>query len=75
MVEIVCSPKITNLKYHNIRQDLLPKITAFKYIISANLLGYNEVPDLGQSLYNIPVFVQAMDEYDEKLKLEKEINP
>lgn len=69
MVEIVCSPKITNSKYHNIRQDLLPKITAFKYIVSANLLGYNEVPDLGQSLYNIPVFIQAMDEYDEKLNL------
>lgn len=65
-VQIVCSPKITNLKYHSIRQDLLPKITAFKYIVSEGLLGYNEVPDLGQSLYNIPVFVQAMDEYDEK---------
>ncbi|MFK7968392.1 MAG: 7-carboxy-7-deazaguanine synthase QueE [Rickettsiaceae bacterium] len=65
-VEIVCSPKITNLKYHNIRQDLLPKITAFKYIISENLSGYREVPELGQALYNIPVFVQAMDEYDEE---------
>ena len=67
--EIVCSPKITNLKYHNIRQDLLTKITAFKYIISANLAGYSEVPDLGQSLYDIPVFVQAMDEYDEELNI------
>lgn len=68
-VEIVCSPKVTNFKYHNIRQDLLPKITAFKYIVSANLPAYSKVPDLGQSLYDIPVFVQAMDEYDEKLNL------
>lgn len=68
-IDIVCSPKITNSKYHNIRQDLLPKITAFKYIISANLPGYDKVLDLGQSLYDIPVFIQAMDEYDEKLNI------
>ncbi len=68
-IDIVCSPKIANSKYHNIRQDLLPKITAFKYIISANLPGYDKVPDLGQSLYDIPVFIQAMDEYDEKLNI------
>lgn len=65
-IEIICSPKVTNLKYHNIREELMPKITAFKYIISEHVAGYNKVPELGQSLYSIPVFVQAMDEYDEK---------
>ncbi|NDB87187.1 MAG: hypothetical protein EB127_31570, partial [Alphaproteobacteria bacterium] len=36
-IDIICSPKVTNSKYHNIREELLPKITAFKYIISANI--------------------------------------
>ena len=69
-IEIVCSPKVTNGKYHNINEQLLPKITVFKFLISNNIPGYNNVPNLGQVLYNISVFVQAMDEYNEKLNAE-----
>ncbi len=63
-VEIVCSPKVSNNKYLSISADLLPRITAFKFLISSNIENYASVPELGQSKYDIPVFVQAMDEYD-----------
>lgn len=65
-VFIVCSPKISNKKYHKIREDLLPKINNFKFIISAQNLDYNHVGEVGQSLFNIPVYVQPMDEYDDE---------
>lgn len=63
-VEIVCSPKVSNGKYHQINEQLLSRINAFKFLISANLPGYNTVSDfcVGRT-----VFVQAMDEYDEEL--------
>ena len=73
-VEIVCSPKVANGKYHKINQDLLTKINAFKYLISTNIPGYSEVPELGQSNYQIPVFVQAMDEYDQAKNTENKQN-
>lgn len=62
-VGIVCSPKISNGRYHPIRPDLLPKISAFKFIISKTLPYYEDVMEIGQSQYNIPVYVQPMDEY------------
>jgi len=68
-VKIVCSPKITQSKYHEIRPDLLPKINAFKYLISANTKGYDYVPNLGQIIHNIPVYIQAMDDYNEEKNL------
>jgi len=64
-VEVCCSPKISNGKYHDIRSDLLPKITFFKFLISEFQEGYNQVPDLGQKKHNIPVYLQAIDEYNE----------
>ncbi|MCH2037860.1 MAG: 7-carboxy-7-deazaguanine synthase QueE [Rickettsiales bacterium] len=64
-VDIVCSPKITNGRYHPIRADLLPKISAFKFIISKTLPYYDDVTDVGQSEYQTPVYVQPMDEYNE----------
>lgn len=67
VVDIICSPKVSNGKYLSIREDLLPRITALKFLISANLKGYESVPELGQSRYKIPVFVQPMDEYDSAL--------
>jgi 7-carboxy-7-deazaguanine synthase len=77
-VKIICSPKATtknnlsgsNLKYHEIRPDLLIRINSFKFIISANHPIYSSVPEIGQSKYNIPVFVQPMDEYNEKANQE-----
>ncbi|MDP4709250.1 MAG: 7-carboxy-7-deazaguanine synthase QueE [Rickettsiaceae bacterium] len=66
-VDIICSPKVSNNKYLSVQQDLLPRVTAFKFLISGNIEFYASVPELGQLEYNIPVFVQAMDEYDAKI--------
>lgn len=65
-VSIICSPKVGKKGYLKIREDLLPHITAIKFIISDNILLYSHVPELGQTNYNIPVFVQPMDQSDIK---------
>jgi organic radical activating enzyme len=72
-VEIVCSPKNTGRGYFRIREDLLARITAVKFIISKTNLLYQNVSDIGQLDYKIPVYIQPMDEYnDEKNKLNME---
>ncbi len=63
-VSIVCSPKNTGQGYHPIRADLLPRISAFKFIISRANLYYDHVSEVGQRQYGIPVYVQPMDEGD-----------
>lgn len=60
-VDIVCSPKNTGNGYAPIRGDLLERISALKYIISAGNKSYNYVPEAS---FDIPVFVQPMDEGD-----------
>lgn len=65
-VKIICSPKISNNKYHKIRPDLLLRINAFKFIISENQKNYSQIAEVGQSQHNIPVYLQPMDEYDKK---------
>ena len=69
LVSIVCSPKNTN-GYTPIRDDLLQRINAFKFIISANNSLYNQVGDVGQTKYNTPIYVQPMDESDENKNLQ-----
>ena len=64
-VKIICSPKVTNGKYHKIRQDLLSRIDAFKFIISSTNKDYINISEIGQSEFNIPVYLQPMEEYDE----------
>ncbi len=64
-IKIICSPKVTNNKYHKIREDLLPNITAFKFLISKTLKNYQLIPDIGQFKYNSTIYVQPIDEYDE----------
>ncbi|MBM3590144.1 MAG: 7-carboxy-7-deazaguanine synthase QueE [Alphaproteobacteria bacterium] len=54
------------LQYHQIRPDLLARITSFKFIISAQQHAYSCVPQIGQNQYQTTVFVQPMDEYDEQ---------
>lgn len=61
-VKIICSPKNPNGKYHQIRPDLLARIDAFKFIISATNPNYQDISDVGQG--EIPVYLQPMDEYD-----------
>lgn len=64
-VKIICSPKVTNNKYHQIRPDLLSRISAFKFIISVSDKNYSQIPDFVKSNPQITVYVQPMDEYDE----------
>ena len=63
-VDIVCSPKNTGNGYHIIREDLLKRINAFKFIISAHDKLYSDVGDVGQCVNDTPVYVQPMDECD-----------
>jgi len=64
-VDIVCSPKNTGKGYFPVRDDLLPRVNAFKFIISKHNNHYNHVADVGQGKAGTPVYVQPMDEYDE----------
>jgi 7-carboxy-7-deazaguanine synthase len=64
-VDIVCSPKNTGKGYFPVRDDLLGRINAFKFIISKHDPQYDHVAEIGQSRYAAPVYVQPMDEYDE----------
>lgn len=61
-VKIICSPKISNGKYHQIRPDLLEKIDAFKFIISAQKKEYSQIANF--NFANAKIYVQPMDEYD-----------
>ncbi len=63
-VEIVCSPKNTGQGYARLRPDLLPRVNALKFLLSASREDYGHVPDVGQD-DGIPVYVQPMDEYDD----------
>ena len=47
-------------------RKILPKISAFKFLISAQNKNYNFVPDVGQNQYQTPVYLQPIDEYDPK---------
>ena len=63
-VDIICSPKYSGNGFHPIRPDLLPYINAFKFIISKHHPHYQNVEEVGQTEYSIPVYVQPMDQYD-----------
>jgi len=63
-VKIICSPKNNGSGYHKIRPDLLAKIDALKFIISASQEDYSTIGDVGQSELQIPIYLQPMDEYD-----------
>ena len=65
-VDIVCSPKNNKGKYYQIRTDLLPKISAFKFLISVSNSDYNLIPEVGQNQFKIPIYLQPIDEYDEE---------
>ena len=71
-VHIICSPKTTDGTYHPLREDLLERVDALKFIISAHHPLYNTVGDVGQAAHNIPVYVQPMDEQDCALNAENQ---
>jgi 7-carboxy-7-deazaguanine synthase len=62
---IVCSPKNTGRGYKHLRDDLLSRLDALKFVVSASHPLYRDVGDVGQREYGIPVYVQPMDEFDE----------
>ncbi|MFP3121117.1 radical SAM protein [Rickettsia sp. R2] len=66
-VSIICSPKVGKTGYSKIREDLLPKISAVKFIVAKNILEYSLIPEVGQTSYNIPVFIQPMDQNNQRL--------
>lgn len=66
-VHIVCSPKTNTSGYNIINQDLLQCVDTIKFLIAKNIPYYRDVPDVGQNKYNIPVFIQPIDQCDEKL--------
>ena len=63
-VKIVCSPKIANNKYYRLRSDVLDQTIAIKFIVSEAKTEYSDIGDVGQKEFNIPVYIQPMDEYD-----------
>lgn len=65
-VHIVCSPKNQGIGYNPIRKDLLKNVSAIKFVISASNNNYGDIAEVGQSEFNIPVYVQPMDELDKK---------
>ncbi len=69
-VRIICSPKASGGAYSRIREDLLPKLSAIKFLVSKNILKYSSVAEIGQGDYFIPTFIQPMDQFDEKLNKE-----
>ncbi len=69
-VEVICSPKNTHGVYAMLRDDLLQHITALKFIVSTYRENYKNVMEVGQSAYNIPVYVQPMDEQDQQKNLD-----
>ena len=66
-VQIVCSPKVSNGKYYQIRPDLLPRIQAIKFLISASNPDYFDIGDVGQEGCEAKIYLQPIDEQDEIL--------
>ncbi len=63
-VQVVCSPKNTGQGYAPLRADVLARAQALKFIVAAQDPHYGQVAEVGQAEYNIPVYVQPMDEHD-----------
>ncbi len=63
-VQIVCSPKAPDGQYFPLRPDILPRITALKFLVSKFRPNYQTIPELGQTEYHIPIYVQPIDEQD-----------
>lgn len=69
-IHIVCSPKPGPNGYKMIREDLLSRISAIKFLIAKNLKFYDSINEVGQTKYNIPVYIQPIDQNNEKFDLE-----
>ena len=63
-VKIVCSPKNVSGKYYLIREDILFHTIAIKFLVSAQLYNYQDIAEVGQTKFAIPVYIQPIDEYE-----------
>ena len=63
-VQVVCSPNVIVGKYYQIRDDILQQTIAIKFLVSTYQSGYEDISDVGQEQYRIPVYIQPMDHYD-----------
>ena len=61
-VKIICSPKCNSKGYISVRRDLLARASAIKFLVSTKTKYHNKIVEMGQSEFNVPVFVQPMDE-------------
>ena len=64
-VQIICSPKISGGRYHALHPELLTRMTALKFLVSAEAGEYHAPGEVGQTAHQIPVYVQPIDAYDE----------
>lgn len=64
-VKIVCSPKNNGNGYYKVRDEILEKCIGVKFLISESLPDYNDIADVGQDNYGVPLYIHPMDEYDE----------
>lgn len=69
-VKIVCSPKNNGSGYYKIHENILRNTIAIKFLISSRNKNYSTISDVGQSEFNIPFYVQPMDEYNEEINIE-----
>lgn len=63
-VQIVCSPKTVQGKYYKIRPEILKQTIAIKFLVSPYQEGYEDIGDVGQADYDIPVYIQPIDHYN-----------
>lgn len=63
-VKIICSPKNTGKGYFPLREDVLARAQALKFILSAHHPHYRDIGDVGQQKFNTPIYVQPMDEHN-----------
>lgn len=66
-VEVMCSPKASDGRYHPLRPDIIPHLSGLKFLVSATRPPYVGIPDTPEG---VPVWLQPMDEYDEVRNLE-----
>ena len=61
-VHVICSPKAGKGGYAPLREDVLARADALKFIVAVDDPLYATVPEVGQQAFKTPVYVQPMDE-------------
>ena len=61
-LSIVYIPLNNGFGYEKLRDDFLSRLEAIKFYISSSDDNYNYIPDIGQTIYSIPIYVQPIEE-------------